>query len=662
MTYIKLLTVLAGLALLTACGGAAAPKTDNTGGDTTTDCETNAFHADCDAHPDVTILRIDTCSGDDDIHATCGAIITSFCTENPHRTFADVCTGDDYLPNRIADCIEGGEADGANCRQITKNTAKNTTLTACLENPFDTACESVPDFMSSFEQARTNRASFCDDSANVADDLCTGDNVTPICKFDQFTAICPDATYGTPRQEACLADAGTNPKCTGAMGIATLFCKDTPFHDSPACKADTGAIALRQSMCLEDTTTNPACTGTEGIAPIFCKANPFDTSNACIADMVALGLRQTMCLADAMEDPSCMGDTGVINTFCKANPFDISDDCMANTYFPLRVADCITADNADETRCNNLFTTTATNDCLTNPFSDACKADGAFTSYLTDAQTKRLSFCVDEPMNTALCPPIVRTCITTPFADACTADVFRLARFNTCEERPNVDGCVNTGDLPTTYPTKPNEVTGSGLLTATNTGLNTIEADIQFEGFAERTISIPHFTGRRGGADSTNPDGFAYFATTNGNAGSIFGYAGILATTNLGAPLPNTTANAVWAGHFSVATSTNVAVNFDVDFDNGEFGFSSANGTVRIDNTTYTMNAVFGSHTDASGYSAGRMGGILSVVDVGLNPVTVPITGLIGEEGAVGVFVAEGVRNSYLGGFTATNPDYITPE
>ena len=42
MPYIKLLTALAGLALLTACGGAAAPA-DKTGGDTTTDCETNAF-------------------------------------------------------------------------------------------------------------------------------------------------------------------------------------------------------------------------------------------------------------------------------------------------------------------------------------------------------------------------------------------------------------------------------------------------------------------------------------------------------------------------------------------------------------------------------------------------------------------------------------------
>ncbi len=35
MTYIKLLTVLAGLALLTACGGAAPPNTENSDNDKT---------------------------------------------------------------------------------------------------------------------------------------------------------------------------------------------------------------------------------------------------------------------------------------------------------------------------------------------------------------------------------------------------------------------------------------------------------------------------------------------------------------------------------------------------------------------------------------------------------------------------------------------------
>ncbi len=220
---------------------------------------------------------------------------------------------------------------------------------------------------------------------------------------------------------------------------------------------------------------------------------------------------------------------------------------------------------------------------------------------------------------------------------------------------------VNTGDLPT-YPTKPNAETSTRFLTATDTGLNI--TDIQFQGSATRTILNPHFIGRRG-LDSDNPDGFAYFVTTSANLNPI-GYVGILPTTNLGAPLPSTTANAVWAGHFSVAGSNNIATNYFVDFTNGKFGFSNAaeddtDGTLTVSTATYTMNAHFGSHNDASSYSAGRMGGTIGISDVATT-ASATIVGLIGAEGAVGVFTQAVAATGYTGGFTATNPDYTPPE
>ncbi len=220
---------------------------------------------------------------------------------------------------------------------------------------------------------------------------------------------------------------------------------------------------------------------------------------------------------------------------------------------------------------------------------------------------------------------------------------------------------VNTGDLPT-YPTKPNAETSTRFLTATETGLNI--TDIQFQGSATRTILNPHFIGRRG-LDSNNPDGFAYFVTTSANLNPI-GYVGILPTTNLGAPLPSTTANAVWAGHFSVAGANNIAANYFVDFTNGKFGFSNAaeddtDGTLTVSTATYTMNAVFGSHASANDYSAGRMGGTIGILDAGITG-SATIVGLIGAEGAVGVFTQEGAANGYTGGFTATNSDYTAPE
>ena len=892
MTYIKLLTVLTTLALLTACGGAATPKTDNTGGDTTTDCKTNAFHADCDTHPNVTILRIDTCSGDNDIHSTCGAIITSFCTENPHRTFAGVCTGDDYLPLRIADCIEGGKADGGNCRQIAQNATKNTTLTACLENPFATACESVPDFMSSFALARTNRLTFCDNSDNATNDLCTGDNVGIICGIDQFNASCPDATYGTPRQEACLMDIMTNPKCTGEMGIATLFCKADPFHDSPACKADTylpdriaDCIAdgnadgvncanitadTAMNTMITDCLENPFATACESVSAFsssfalartnrltFCNDNMnvadalctddnlmnvcgFNPFNAiCLAGTTYATPRQTACLMDIMEDDSCRGDMGLATVFCKASPFDTSNACMADTYLPLRLDDCImdgnagdmkcdtltsdnakntaitacltnpfadacasnadfmtyadmartnresfcesgsgelctvlttcqdnpfdpicgtyfesekiphciTDSNADETRCANLFTASSANACLANPFTPSCKTDMEFDDYADDARANRVSFCnmnatdnlckdsvaticgfdvlsmlctdasylpdrvtaciTDGNAGLAKCnniftaTPATNNCLANPFTDACTADMaftsylmnartkrdtfcgtnpsdtvcdtlnlckgnpfateceayFQPARTNLCGGATDFATCVNVGDLPT-YPTKSNEVTGSGFLTANDTGLNT--TDIQLANSSiPRTISIPLTIGRLG-LDSNSPNGFAYFATITTSFEYYF--AGILPTTNLGAPLA-AQPTAVWAGHFSTQRSTNIATNFYVDFSTGRFGFSNAGGDGFGDFThsslfgTYTMNAHFGSHASASGYSAGRMGGTISVSDAGTTS-SATIVGLIGAEGVRLVFYTTvGETGTLGGGFTATNPD-----
>nr|MCA8833994.1 hypothetical protein [Pseudomonadota bacterium] len=232
---------------------------------------------------------------------------------------------------------------------------------------------------------------------------------------------------------------------------------------------------------------------------------------------------------------------------------------------------------------------------------------------------------------------------------------------------------VDTGDLPT-YPTKPNEVTGSGFVTATETGLNI--TDIQFVGEVNRRIILnPLFIGRRGGAGTTetpntNPDGFAYFLTTNANNDAIAGYAGILATTNLGAPLPSTTASAVWAGHFSVGTDTNIATDYYVNFSTGEFGFNKAagnrtEGEITRGDLTYTMNAVFGSHASAMGFNAGQMGGTLNLSENSSGVISTnsaDITGLIGAEGAVGVFAQVGRVGGITGGFTATNPDYTPPE
>ncbi len=636
MTYIKLLTVLTTLALLTACGGAAAPA-DKAGGDTntggvtdaggdaktrgvntTTDCTATPFNTNCDAVESAITSRQTMCFTSVTANPRCGVVIEGACMANPFRA-ETACMADTYLSARIAECIKGGLGDDDKCKTITADTEKNTMITSCLKNPFDIVCTmTVADFATHTATARMNRLDFCNDNANVADNFCTANdvvnNVVIICSVDPFNAICfTDDTYLSDRAEDCImaGNAGES-KCNNLFTeSASNTCLTNPFADACASNTDFMTYAVmartnRLTFCNDsDNVANTLCMGASQMA--ICGSNPFNAS----------------CFADA-------------------------------TYLPARVNNCITGGNAGEARCNAIFTATAINDCLTNPFSDACSvANGAFTTYAEDARDNRDTFCETNPSD-ALCDTL-NLCNANPFATACGA-YFQNARTTICGGTVFAN-CVNVGDLPE-YPTKPNKLTGSGFVTGTETGLNT--TDIHFEGSAASIISIPLFIGRRGGADSTNPDSFAYFAT--GSSSAPIYYVGILPTTNLGAPLPSTTANAVWAGHFSTGTITNTAVNFFVNFSTGRFGFSNAGGdgfgtqTIEINSLVslnVTLNAVFGEHDDADGFNAGRMGG---TIDVGTN-MNIPVIGLIGAEGAVGVFTEEGQQNAITGGFTATNPN-----
>ena len=561
MTYIKLLTVLAGLALLTACGGGTGLTATN---DTITpECMTNPFGDGCnrfaealasqeimcleDTTADPSCLgetgiatvfckdnpfhnsnacRADTgairqrqtqCVEDATTNLTCGGVIANFCRTNPFQETACL-PNDTYLPLRIADCITGGKADTPNCGLITRDATKNTTLTACLENPFDVACESLDDF-TTFALARTNRASFCDDSDNVADDLCTGDNVTPICEFDKFTAICPDATYGTPRQEECLMDIETNPKCTGEMGIVTLFCEADPFNAETAC-GHGDYDDDRQMACLMDIDEDPKCIGEMGIATVFCKANPFDTSAGCT------------------EHPKILG---------------------------FQVASCFDANN--------------------NSKHSTCPA-----LVLVNHADYLASFG-DTPPPATVALAIANTDIQSHFLSV--------------DEEDGIDKTELTGNI------------------------------------TDNTL-------RLGGVDTDTEDtnGVAYvLGVIEGTAQS---FAGLLPTTNLGAPLPSTTADATWAGRYYHGANREIHdIDFNIDFGTGEIDATDIQGNIT---TKFDLDFT------AEGVITG---------DVIINPDTEPDTaearGLIGEQGLVGGFANTddvGIWGAnFFGGFVAVPPD-----
>nr|MCA8833858.1 hypothetical protein [Pseudomonadota bacterium] len=198
---------------------------------------------------------------------------------------------------------------------------------------------------------------------------------------------------------------------------------------------------------------------------------------------------------------------------------------------------------------------------------------------------------------------------------------------------------------------------------------------------------------RRGGRDSTDPDG--YFSvrieipeelklqrTIEGGltVANYSEYVGILPTTDLGAPLTQAPASVIWHGQFNGISY----VNFYVDFAKGQFGFhndktGAESGIGELSHffggflvssaeLMYKMDGIFGNHPDAKGFAPGQLGGSvsLSASEGEFLPVfygdgkevaslEADLIGLIGIEGAVGVFTKAGKNNGFSGGFTATN-------
>ena len=768
MTYIKLLTVLAGLALLTACGGGtgltatndtitpecmtnpfgdgcnrfaealasqeimcladatADPSCVGDAGIATVFCKANPFNTSkaCVADTGAIALRQTMCLADSTIDDSCGAIIEGVCMDDPFNS-NNTCMADTYLPARIAECIKGGEADEGKCATITTDTEKNPLLTSCLENPFDIVCKtSVTDFVTYADTARMNRLDFCDDSGNVANDFCTGNNVTIICEVDPFNAICfTDDTYLSDRAEDCImaGNAGES-KCNNLFtASASNTCLTNPFADACASNADFMTYANmartnRLTFCNDsDNVANGLCTGANLMN--VCVADPFNA--ICFTDATYLPARITNCitggnagdmkcdtivsdstmnteLTDCLENPFatacesvsafttfalartnrvsfceiggnesnalCMGAS--LMGVCGVDPFNAI--CFAEpTYLTARFNNCITGGNAGDMKCDTIVSDSTMNAeitaCLTNPFSDTCASNPDFDDYADMARANRVAFC--ESGSGELCTPLT-TCQGNPFHESCGA-YFDTAKLEDCAKRTNVGKVACT----TSILSNPNAATWAQSFAtplATEASSND-SVGIEFNNgvFLQGTAdginsgSRPHITLNFNDAfaDGNTTDGLAYF-----NGGTVQ-YAGILSGTNLGAPVTETTGTAEWSGFLQgaflfatptafpltvgftgtggtldafipIASATTVAFTIDGDFD--------AKGVI----TGTVLRRIYTDNTDSSTFD-----------DDNRNNSAGQLSGLIGQEGAVGVFVNSPEAGAvFSGGFVAAPP------
>ena len=158
------------------------------------------------------------------------------------------------------------------------------------------------------------------------------------------------------------------------------------------------------------------------------------------------------------------------------------------------------------------------------------------------------------------------------------------------------------------------------------------------------------FNGQSLGGDAA--DGVAFFTAARiSNSGSLYSYAGILSGTNLGAPLTDNTGSAKWIGSFQHGRYSPTDFILNVSFGTGE-GAGEIEAIVPTQvSSDYHVTGEFddtGVITGTARYGLFRT----NVPDnrgFALPAFTGKLTGLIGEEGAVGAFFI----NDHFGGFVA---------
>ncbi len=336
--------------------------------------------------------------------------------------------------------------------------------------------------------------------------------------------------------------------------------------------------------------------------------------------------------------------------------------------------------------------------CLNNPFWWECG----------DYKDARHEICLNDPFSIG-CAHHDRYddvrhehCLNNPFSRQCVEDNrYQNARLETCADNFSVE-CVDGGlefySVRIKFCNKPANAghdacrvasepqvdsegrTKNEFLQGTADGLNTGS----LLGYHSHATALPvvHILKL-----SDSDDGVAFFAGVAPEGGYYRYYAGILPDPNLGAPITQTRGTATWQGTFSVITTTTTPAStayalslsrIDKDFDlEIDFATKQLSASINGVKNTYRDYNVYNdyntwelTHTDyrLSGvFADGKIEGRLEATrfrkysDDGFWTRGARVQGLIGQDGAIGVFVDDTIvnfssKNSFSGGFVARPP------
>ncbi len=703
MTYIKLLTVLAGLALLTACGGGT--PADKAGGDTTTDCKTNAFHADCDAVESAISSRRNMCLSDSTTDDSCDEVIVGACEANPFRA-ETACGHTDYDDDRETACqMFGTNTDMGGDDSCATSLASSCTIT----DPFAyTGCNNV-------EGIAGVRMMYCQTPATAWDEECMDGTHGTVVSFR--TIACLESPFGTPANPLCVTDsftettcemnpfASANPGCanlTDYKNIVKTYCVNNPMEAPCVVNAADWVASFNTEPATTPTTgtlKNEFLQATGGTLPTGALTNS-DGSAITVVPKLTLNANDGVAFFQGYSGNSATEYAGIFDTTDLGAPF--TEDAPSakwkgqfqavgfpvETDFLLEVTFGMDVNVPGSVGSIDAFVSAGSNFyyLIEGTFNGTGVIKGTASSGLFAGNDRTTPMGnLEGGVLTGLigAEGAVGAFYTNAMLTAGASGGF-VAKPTAPDTEPLV---VNHGDwlrdffkapparLDDTNPRRQFLAGGPAGLDTTGT----VQEPIPNDGNILLTLDSARYNGEPLGGSRDASDGVAAFFDDGETAGDATGvyYAGLLSGTDLGAPLTQASGSVKWYGQISTIFSGFKNVNkkdFVLEITFGEKAgvdgsAGSIEGFVQQGTSSSTNYYQLTGTYDAGGVITGEViFGIFtgSIAEGNLATTVTPngiLTGLIGEQGAVGAFIAgagakEAIVGStgYVGGFVAAPP------
>ncbi len=621
--------------------------------------------------------RINYCRGENDAgvpnieenKVLCESTVTNVCSnpKNPSGVFDVFCTTPDHAKKQleIATACRAGAI-------TTVEQGCTSVVNFCNETPFGNSNCDIP----AFAPARKARVDLCI-NASTTDETneCGIELANNDCFGDPFTdsVDCADELNLGSLENVKTAQQNRSLLCVNAFianrypdvcgGASATACVTDPFGEcEESFGGETGQTSARQERAL------------------YCVIGTKTTDPLC------LGIQTEACFIDPAGD-DCTSFFGTTYTYIDKNDVKQTGQqqdraqsqrgvyCATFLQTESRTATSILCEATFVRYCEtgqNLFrdsTNTATPACLSREdfdgkrrtFVDECRA-GTRTAGCAGGS---VSACNNDPFGSYEIPAVTAEEATAenpervavPLPNFCAPVHFDGARAD------KITACLASGatGCEATF-RHPNAAAWVDSFTTTPlVGLDTNSATRKNQFLVGTADGIPT-TGTTATATLLTIEGDAKNGVGFFSANSKF-YAGLFNGANLGKPLDDATQSGEWTGSLqavvgSSATDTTVLpMKLDVTYGGGT---NTIKAFVASGSTDHFL--LEGNFT-ANGVISGTVNYGIFTITGGVESTTRPtngiLTGLIGQDGALGAFhsnEAEGATNGYAGGFIATKP------